>query len=135
NTATAVTPTDSTNPVPTFNQGTIKAGTYFLTKRTYYTGAGTHTLTAVTSTLKITVVGSVATLNIIEGTARYTLTITMSSNTANAPTEEKLTCTSDQAVSGPTGTITGAIDYDMGATLFTAYLPGTHVRNEYTIQP
>jgi hypothetical protein len=120
--------------VPTFGQGTIKAGTYYLTKRTYYTGAATHTLTAVTSTLKVTLVGQVATLNIIDGTERYTLTITMNANSSNAPTEEKVTCTSDATLSGAVGTVTGAIDYDMGATILAVYVPGTHIRNEYTFQ-
>jgi hypothetical protein len=132
NAATAITPTNSTQTVPTFNQGTIKAGTYYLTSRTYYTGTATHP--AVTSTLKITVVGQIATLNIIEGTARYTLTITMSANTGNAPTEEKLTCTSDQALTGPPGTITGALNYDVGTDKLTLYSPALQIRTVYTFQ-
>jgi len=74
-------------------------------------------------------------LDIIEGAARFTIIITMSSNTSNAPTDEKLTCTSDPALTGAIGTITGAIDYDVAANVFRAYLPGSQVRNEYTIQP
>ena len=133
NAAPAITPTNTNQGVPTFNQGTIVAGTYYLTAKRYYGGAGTHA--DVSGTLKITLVGEVATLEIVEGTLRHTLTIKMASNHANAPAEEKVVCTSSAAVYGAVGSILGALTYDTGNNSITLYVPGTSVRSDYTLHP
>jgi hypothetical protein len=90
----------------------------------------------VATTLKITVASQVATWNVVmlDGT-RYTLTITMASPSTGAPTAEAITCTNNTAVSGPPGSVTGAISYTMDTTTLTTFVPIYHLLAVYTLQP
>jgi len=129
-----VTSADSTNAVPTFNQGTIKAGTYYLTQVRYYAGAPAHVAASFKSTLKVTVNGQVVTLEGVENTATFNLTITMNTPTSNAPTEEKVLCTTATSLFGIAGAITGTLNYEVNNNQLDLYLPASKLRRTYTLQ-
>jgi len=129
-----VTPTNNAGTPPTLVQGTIKAGTYYLTQETYYPGAPAHALTAVASTAKVTVAGLVATIEVVEGTTRFTITITMANPSTNPPTEEKLICTSNQALTGAPGTVTGGLTYTATTTTLSVYSVPLKLLTVYTLQ-
>jgi len=137
NAAPAVMSTDTNQGVPNFNQGTIKAGTWYLTQVRHYPNAPVHTNGSFKGTLKVTVAGQVVTLDGIENTSTFNLSITMNMPTSNAPIEEKVLCTTGPALFGSVGTITGMLNYEVtnNGNQLDLYLPALKQRRTYTFHP
>jgi hypothetical protein len=128
--------TDDAGTPPSPAYGTIKPGTYYLTQETFYPGAAAHVATSVGGTLKVTVVGQVATLSsVLSDGTRYTFTITMATPATGAPTAEEITCTNKPALTGAAGTsIIAALQYTATATTLTTYVLPYHLLSVYTFQ-
>jgi hypothetical protein len=133
NAAPAITSTDQAGNVPALAQGNINTGTFYLTQMRYYDGAPAHTNGQVQSTLQITVVGQLATIQGIENGQTFTLTIVMATPSTNPPTAVNVVCTTSAALFGPVGSITANFDYDGGNTL-DLYIPSLRLRRRYAHQ-
>jgi hypothetical protein len=133
--APAVAVTHDAGTAPTLMQGLIHPGNYDLTTETLYDG-GTGTV-MVRSNAVISVTGSSATIDTVEGSGVHTTAlIEMGSPATAAPVSLKITCTNNTAYAPYVGLdLKAAVSYGATATTFSLYAGVLHTLTVFTLTP
>jgi hypothetical protein len=58
----------------------------------------------------------------------------MAAPSSSVPNAEAVTCTNNTTLTGGAGNITGNLNYTMGATTLTIYIPIYHLLEVFTLQ-